>query len=319
MLSRTIILVFLTAFYQQITTSKAINFKVNNSAQDKKISSIILLGDTQRTSGIEFWKEKNTGISKIIFQKIASEYPDFIIHLGDMVFDAASPDSWKQFDYDADNVNNKKILMYPVLGNHEYYGNNKIAKENIISRFPFLEEKTWYSKRINDVGVILLNSNFGELSEEQNLEQLNWYRNELEKFQNDTTINYILAACHHPPFTNSKVVGDDKNVLEKFVIPFISVPKAQLFFSGHCHSYEHFIKHGRHFIVSGGGGGPRQELKTSASGTRHDDSFKGTSLRDFHYCKLSLLYDKILFEMIAVNESGEFKNKDSFSIKRKYN
>lgn len=316
MLSRIIILVFLTTFYQLKTTSEDKNLKINNSAQDKNVHSIILIGDTQRTSGLEFWKEKNTDISKDLFQKIANEDPDFIIHLGDMVFDAGSSDSWKQFDYDAENVNNRKIPIYPVLGNHEYYGNNKTAKENIVSRFPFLNEKTWYSKRINNLGVVLLNSNFDELSKEQNLEQLKWYKSELEKFRKDSSINYILAACHHPPFTNSKVVSDDKNVLEKFVTPFMSAPKAQFFLSGHCHSYEHFIKQGKHFIVSGGGGGPRQELETSAASTRHDDIFKGPSLRDFHYCKLSFLNDNILFEMIAMDKSGKFITKDSFSIKR---
>ena len=53
-------------------------------------------------------------------------------------------------------------------------------------------------------------------------------------------------------------------------------------FSGHAHTYEHFVKNGRHFVVSGGGGGPRVELLEGAD-RRHRDLYRGATPRPFHY------------------------------------
>jgi hypothetical protein len=52
--------------------------------------------------------------------------------------------------------------------------------------------------------------------------------------------------------------------------------------SGHTHAYEHFVEDGKHFIVTGGGGGPRVSLHTGQD-QRHRDLFVGPAPRPFHY------------------------------------
>lgn len=306
------IIIFISLIYIPI----AQNISSNDSVTGKKIENIIFIGDTQKTSGWEFWREKNDSVSRLLMQKTASEDPLCFIHLGDMVFKGSSSGAWEKFDSDIKCVTEKNIPIYPILGNHEYFGNNKAAFEQIKSRFPILMERTWYSVKIKSIGIILLNSNFNELSKQQNREQIEWYNNELEKFQLDSTINCIIVTSHHPPYTNSKVVKDSKEVQSYFVKPFFAVKKPGLFFSGHCHSYEHFINEGKHFIVSGGGGGPRQKLNTKTVDKIHDDQFIGPQLRDFNYCKLSFIEKGLLFETIMFDKNGTFRTGESFIIEK---
>jgi 3',5'-cyclic AMP phosphodiesterase CpdA len=187
------------------------------------------------------------------------------------VFQGDSPRHWQKFDEYAADIRSKKIPVFPILGNHEYYGSKDRAQTNYFSRFPHLEKRRWYSLRFHSAGIILLDSNFDRLEENEQEDQHNWYLQVLEDLQADSSIEYIVVACHHAPYTNSRVVNDDKEVQRDFVVAFKSTPKAKLFFSGHCHSYEHFVMDDKHFIVSGGGGGPRHPLRIDPGKRRHKD------------------------------------------------
>ena len=286
-----------------------------NGDNDSQNKPIILVGDSQHTNWVEFWREKNKGIQKIIFDKIADEDPLCILHLGDMVFRGASKKQWQDFDRDAVNVVSGKIPIYPVMGNHEYYGNNKTAFSYLVKRFPQFKNGTWYSENIGNIGVIFLNSNFGKLSTKERAAQQIWYEEELESFQENHDIDFIVVICHHPPFTNSTINKDNKKVQECFVAPFNNFPKAKLFFSGHTHSYEHFEKDGKHFIVSGGGGGPRHKLKPRKRKETIEDVYQGGKLRDFNFCKISFSGEALNFEMIKLDkETKEFSLGESFVI-----
>jgi Icc-related predicted phosphoesterase len=279
------------------------------------LNTIILLGDTQRKSFWEFFKEDNGNISTYIFDKIASENPAFIIHLGDLIFNSANPYHWKNFDKSAKSIRKKGIPLFPILGNHEYYGFNKIALNNYFSHFPYYKNAQWNSLRFNDIGFILLNSNFDDMTKQEIEKQNSWYKAKLKELQQDSTISMIIIACHHPPYTNSMDVNDSKEVHYHFVNPLINIPKAKLFFSGHCHSYEHFLKNNIHFIVSGGGGGPRQKLITDSTEIRHKDHYKGGKFRKFHYCQLIISNNGILLQMININsDTGKWHVGDEFFI-----
>lgn len=267
-----------------------------------KNSTIIIVGDTQRSSKWEFILEQNEGVPKKIFDKIADENPSFIIHLGDMSFWGSSTTWWSYFDEDAAEVIKKGIPIYPVAGNHDYFGSNDKAKENLFLRFPFLKENTWYSKQINNLGIIFLNSNFDDLSESENNAQLKFYRKELKKFEQDSTVQHIIVVCHHSPYTNSTIVDPSKDVQKYFVLPFIKAKKTKAFFSGHCHSVEHFIKSNKHFIVSGGGGGPRQKLATGKR-AKYKDYFTASRIRYFNYCRLTFESNALKLEIIGWDDS----------------
>lgn len=284
-------------------------------AKRQHINSFILLGDTQKTSNWEFWRERNDSVRKKILQKITFENPAFIIHLGDIVFQGSDPTHWSEFDDYASEIRFHDIPIFSILGNHEFRGQNKIAMKNFFAHFPYLRGEKWIAFRFHFIGIILLNSNFSEQSEEDNKKQKDWYLKRLDEFQNDSTITIILVACHHPPYTNSKIVRDDKQVQKIFIEPFRNTPKAKIFFSGHCHSYEHFIKNDKHFIVSGGGGGPRHILETETAKRRHYDEYQKGPLRKFHFCRIYLLNKNLKLQMINLNQvSNQWTIGDEFEV-----
>ena len=232
-----------------------------------------------------------------------------------MIFRGSSKKEWQNFDEDVVNVINSKIPIYPVLGNHEYYGNNKTSLSYLLKRFPGFNIGTWYSKVTGGVGAIFLNSNFGNLTKKELSEQQTWYEKELKSFQDNPDIDFIIVICHHPPYTNSTINKDNIEVQKKFVVPFNGTSKAKLFFSGHTHGYEHFKINDKHFIVSGGGGGPHHKLKPRNRKENIEEVYKSGTLNDFNFCKISCSSDALNFEMIKLDKkTKKFSPGESFVI-----
>ena len=91
-----------------------------------------------------------------------------------------------------------------------------------------------------------------------------------------------LMACHHAPFSNSKIVHSSEPVQQKFVPSFLNSRKARIFITGHSHNFERFKHNGKDFVVIGGGGGLKQPL------VKEEKKIKDKDLSDpykplFHY------------------------------------
>lgn len=272
----------LLASHQEYITSNKLSyagFAEINSAKN----SFILVGDTQKTSHWEFWRERNDIQRKLIIDEIARREPAFILHLGDLTARGSSKKHWQDFDALNKVCREKKVPYFPILGNHEFYGNDKIALQYYFRRFPHLNQKRWYSFTWKNVAVVMLDSNFSTLTSEQIEKQSQWYLEELERFDKDEGIDYIIICCHEPPFTNSQVVSPSTMVRINFAEPSLRFNKTCLFFSGHSHSYERFQMDGKFFIVSGGGGGPRHKLSMSRTKGSDKDLFGRSELRFFHF------------------------------------
>jgi len=272
---------------QSVTNAAASAAQTNTPTYSGDISSrqtipfFLLVGDTQRTSlwELKIGREQNDTARQLVLNRIAEENPAFLVILGDL----------------------KNIPVFPLFGNHEYFGFHKKAFEHFFGRFPHLNRQLWYVVRFNSVAIVLLNSNFKNLSQDLINKQNEWYRARLSEYQNDDAIKTVIVCCHHAPFTNSTVVPDDAKVQEYFVAPFKRTPKAKLFMTGHCHSYERFVKHGKQYIVSGGGGGPRQKLLVSGK-QRHKDQYNGGAIREFHFCKIVLEPGQLRVQMVKLDD-----------------
>lgn len=247
---------------------------------------IAIVGDTQRTLAVErlVGREQNDAERPRIIAAIAAERPDLVVHLGDAVAFGASAADWKRFDELLSPIRAANIPVFPVLGNHDYWGLRSIAMTNFCSRFPAADAH-WYSQRYGRLALIWLDSNHANLSSEEWERQSHWLKDQLAQADADPSIRAALLFCHHPPFTNSTVTTDDPDVKKTFVPLFNASRKAVAMFCGHTHAYEHFRQDGKTHIVSGGGGGPRPQLLIGDK-QRHTDLFTGPSPRPFHYLVL---------------------------------
>ncbi|UCH92747.1 MAG: metallophosphoesterase, partial [Candidatus Aminicenantes bacterium] len=283
-------------------------------ALDPNNNRVIFIGDTQGTSLLEFWREDNKEKTPLLIREIAHRNPACVINLGDLVFCGTSQKQWKLFDEAHKPILKNKIPYFPLPGNHEYWCSPKKTFENYFARFPHLDKRKWYSFRFQNIGFLMLDSNFSKLTPGEKRCQVDWYDDELFRLNDDPEINYIIVCCHHPPFTNSKVVKPSEKALCCFLEPFLRLKKIAAFFSGHCHSYEKFKKRGKYFIVSGGGGGPRQKLETNKKKRQYDDLFAGPSLRFLNFCQMTIEPDRLYIRVIKLTDDGKFEPVDEITI-----
>lgn len=303
----TIFFLILSVLFPSVVISQTPDYSGNPNRIDTT-SSIIFVGDVQLRGRPEMLlgREDNKKAVQVLLKKIADEDPSLVVILGDLTFPGSSSAAWQKFDKLAKPIHDKGIPVYPLPGNHEYFGDHAAGFEEYFSRFPNIENQLWYAKQWKDIAIITLNANFDHLSDEEIAEQNSWYYDKLKKMQSDSSIAMIIVCAHQPPFTNSTLVSDDKDVQRYFVPAYLKNSKAKLFFSGHTHSYERFKINGKDFIVSGGGG-PRQKLKKKSK-AKHRDLFKGglfdqEQIRGHHYCKLERDGKGIRVIMIQVEEN----------------
>jgi Icc-related predicted phosphoesterase len=283
-------------------------------------STIIFLGDIQRTN---FWernllfREQNDTERQLVVNTVAKENPALLLILGDLVSCGGNKNAWNYFDECTKPLRQQNIPMIAIPGNHEYFCGKKKGITNFLAHFPQLEGKTWTSVKLSYLGIILFNSNFSRMSAEMLDSQKIWYERTIDTLQNDSSISMIIVGCHASPFTNSTIVSESDEVQTRFLPKFFSTPKAKLFISGHCHSYERFIENGKTFVVSGGAGGPRQKVITNPTKQRRHDYFQGPPIRPFHYCKIEMGKDFVRVQMVKLDDlSGHWSIGEEFSLQR---
>ncbi len=275
--------------------------------------SFAAVGDLQRTSALEFWRESNDAERERVVRELVHARPGFVVSLGDLVFDGASERHWGRLDTLLAPLREADVPVLPVLGNHEYWGTNSQGLKNYFQRFPVLEGRRWYCLARGQVGLVFLDSNFDELGDAQRRAQLAWLDATLSAFEEDPSVRGVLLLAHHPPYTNSTVTGDERDVQEHFVPRVHRFRKVLGYVSGHVHSYERFERQGKRFLVSGGGGGPRVTLATGEARRHPDDQFTPdratpSAKRDFH-----ILLFRPGPEGLEVEARGLEKGGDSFS------
>jgi hypothetical protein len=142
---------------------------------------------------------------------------------------------------------------------------------------------------------------------------------ELKRFELDISIAHIVVCCHEPPYSNGKVVPPNTKVRTFFAEPFQRSVKTSLFFSGHSHTYERFLKEGKTFIVSGGGGGPRHDVNTDTASQSEPEQYKGPERRFFHFCEITLQGHDLLVRVSALFKNNELENVETFLIRGQTN
>ncbi|MBZ5625888.1 MAG: metallophosphoesterase [Acidobacteriia bacterium] len=184
-----------------------------------------------------------------IVQAISKTDPDFVIHTGDLVADGYDTAQWPVF-FAIERDLLRKTVFFPVLGNHER--NNARFHEFFAIQTPY------YSFNWGSAHFVLLNSDLNNVSvspaerERFWAEQMRWMEDDLQKNQK---ADFRMVVMHHPALTAyqepSHMSKDTPGL-----VPLFEKYKVTAVFAGHDHNYQHHLKNGIHYIVTGGGGAP---------------------------------------------------------------
>jgi hypothetical protein len=274
-----------------------------------------ILGDLQRTSRAEFWRESNTGESRRLVAEIASRGPDFVVGLGDAVFRGSSATDWRRFDALTAPLRDTGVPFLPILGNHEYWMRKEPALRNYFGRFPRLAGRRWYAEEWGSLGLLFLDSNDGALGPGAWAEQAAWLGATVARLDAQPGTRGVLVFSHHPPYTNSTVTGDEIHVQRAFVPLFASAKKTLAMVSGHVHAFERFIRGGKTFLVAGGGGGPRARLARGEASRHADDAFDGPAVRPFHFLICRPAATGLEVEVVGLEKGGDdFRSLSRFAL-----
>lgn len=257
--------------------------------------AVAVIGDLQMTSWLvraATRAERNRDDQARLLADLAARHDELgaLVLLGDLVYTAWSRRDWAHFD--ALMAPFAAIPLLPALGNHDYHCvfihlcTQRVVPRNVRLRFPWLAPGRPYWASYGDVALVFLDS-------ETRLDvQGLWLDRLLDEL--DSSHAAAVAFTHRPPFTNSTARGlEPAHEIARHILPVLDdrnlVP---LVVSGHAHGYERLTIEGRHYIVSGGGGGPRSVLtptrpKDVYAGPDCDTMPSGAVLRPFNYLLLT--------------------------------
>ncbi|HUI64727.1 MAG TPA: metallophosphoesterase [Bacteroidota bacterium] len=230
---------------------------------DSTQTCIAFLSDTQAPLFFEtlyLKSNRNLDATRALLHDIVTVHPARLFLLGDLVSAGFYERTWGTIDTYIDSLRGAGVMVDAVLGNHELLLFPGEGEKEFSSRFPNAS-RTGYARTIDSVGVVLLNSNFDHLSQEEVSAERRWYERTMDTLDIDPTIRVVIVCCHHAPYSNSTIVGSNAEVQKQFVPPYLSSRKARLFISGHAHAFEHFQIAKKDFLVIGGGGGLLHPLR----------------------------------------------------------
>ncbi|WP_118973266.1 metallophosphoesterase family protein [Taibaiella koreensis] len=276
--------------------------------------TLVFVSDTQAPLFVERLIHRtpfNRTATGLIFDDILRKQPQIVFLLGDVVAAGSKPARWTGVDHFLDSMRKDGSQVWACLGNHEYLYNARSGVNAFQKRFP-QHNKTGYYIIKDSVAILLLNSNFSRLSTAEQEQQARFYTRTLAALDHNDSVKVIIVACHHAPYSNSKVVGSNLKVRTLFAAPFIKTAKGMLFLSGHSHNFEHFKTGGKTFLVIGGGGGIRQRLNTGAGRIECEDDDCHPA---FHYLMVKRNADTLLVTCRALKDDlSGFGNILSFTV-----
>jgi len=258
-------LLFISSFLTGVPVSLAQSFGQQ--------SSLYFISDCQEPLLVEKVFSKthhNCEATDILFRMIENKNEGNVFMLGDLVGKGSKNSDWKRVDAFLTELHSEGSNVYAVPGNHEFLMKATVGVNNYQKRFPGFP-LTGYTVRADSLAIVMLNSNFSQLSVLDREHQQAWYVAQMDSLDEDNSIKVIIVCTHYSPFSNSKIVGSSIKVQEAFIPRFDESSKTKLFISGHSHNLEYFEKaHGKHYLVIGGGGGIDQPVYTGEK-EKHKD------------------------------------------------
>lgn len=228
------------------------------------------------------YEAANPPVRVALVQAVADTNPAFICFTGDLVYNGYDTNDWKVWDSETSIWRDKKIPVYPTLGNHEFHGDEKIALGNYFQRFPDLKNSRYYSMRAANILLLVLDSSLDEVSSPQG----QWLADKLDDVPAD--VDFVFVMDHHPPYTSSSDMkmleggGHSARKTERALGKMLEERQAHarfriVVFSGHVHNYERHEHGGVTYFVSGGGAAHAYPIDRAP-----DDPFQSKEI-NYHY------------------------------------
>jgi len=202
--------------------------------------------------------------------------PDFALQSGDMVANGADSSLWPIF-FDIEHELLSKTAFFPTLGNHER--NNRLYYEFFDQALPY------YSFDWGQAHFSIMNSDIGNSAASSAAkasfwtEQTRWLEDDLAKSQ-DAAFRFVMA--HHPPITAvARRQGDNPEMTA--LMPLFEKEHVTAGLFGHDHNYQHYLKNGVHYVISGGGGAPLYDVDKPPAGITQ----KAVSTENFVWVKVT--------------------------------
>jgi Icc-related predicted phosphoesterase len=228
----------------------------------------------------------NPPVRQALVQAIAQTSPAFISFGGDIVYNGYDKNDWKVWDSETAVWREKKIPIYPALGNHDLHGDERVALANYFERFPDLKNSRYYSVRVANTLMLVLDSSLDETSGPQG----QWLAQKLDHLPGD--VDFVFLVLHHPPYTSSsdaKMFGGGHSArsheqeLGKMLEARQQNLRARIVvFSGHVHNYERHEHGGVTYFVTGGAGAHAYPIARAK-----DDPFQSKEI-NYHYLQVEV-------------------------------
>ena len=195
---------------------------------------------------------------KVVAAILKNSQPDFILQTGDMVENGTDTSLWPIF-FDIERELLRKVAFFPSEGNHE---------RNAHDYFDFFQVPPFYSFNWGNAHFSVINSDIANTAASDAgrqafwKEQTAWLEEDLKKNQ---SARFRFVAAHHPPMTaveNRQGANPHMTAL----IPLLEQMHVSAALFGHDHNYQHYLKNGIHYMITGGGGAPLYDVNKPPAG-----------------------------------------------------
>lgn len=241
----------------------------------------------------------NPPVRVALVQAIAEANPAFICFTGDIVYNGYDNDDWKVWDSETSIWRDKKIPVYPALGNHDLHKPEDVALGNYFQRFPDLKNSRYYSVRVANTLLLVLDSSLEESAGPEG----QWLNDKLDHVPAD--VDFVFVMDHHPPYTSSSDAkmfggGHSARTPEQTLAKKLEERQARaryriVVFSGHVHNYERHEHGGVTYFVSGGGAAHAYPIERAP-----DDPFQSKEI-NYHYMMVEVDHQLLKITMNRVD------------------
>jgi predicted phosphodiesterase len=223
--------------------------------------TFIVYGDSQEQIPFYTQMERHKLVADYVAQE---EDVSFVVHLGDLTYDADDAAGWDVF-FEAARAMLARTTIYPVMGNHEEYSRYYYEIFGVPEVYAF---------QSGEAEFLVLDTN-GRADFDA---QTEWIED-----QTLSPADWTFVFHHHPAYSSDARNYGGWDLSRTHWEDVFREAGVSGVFSGHVHAYEHYLMRGLHHFVVGTGGGMLSDLRPDAP-----DGLQGRLAKTLGYAKVTV-------------------------------